>query len=61
MLLERARRATRWGAFSLLLWALFGAWLSVAIYYGLRIYLPDVIAAAGVSIIALLIYGLAST
>ena len=60
MLLERARRATRWGAFSLVIGALFSAWVSVAIFLGLRRYLPDAAAAAGVSIVALLVYVAAS-
>lgn len=56
MLIERARRATRWGAFSLLLWGLMSVWISLAIFWLLRNWWPAWASASGVAAVALLIY-----
>lgn len=56
MLIERARRATRWAAFSLVLLGLFSVWTSLAIYWLLRLWWPAWAAATGVAAVALAIY-----
>ena len=59
MLIERARRATRWGAFSLLIFGLIAAWASFGAYAWLRLWWPEWAAAVGVTGITMLLYGLA--